>query len=83
MGGPLFDQTDETAMPKIRSEQGRHALLVDGEPFFIFGAQAHNSSAWPAIRLGRTTFWPRADGFADGINLTLIVCVFSIRKMPV
>ena len=23
--------------------------MVDGEPFFILGAQSHNSSGWPAM----------------------------------
>ena len=27
-------------------------MLVDGAPYFIFGAQAHNSSAWPAMLPG-------------------------------
>lgn len=35
-------------IPQFVSEQGRHALLVDGEPFLILGAQVNNSSAWPA-----------------------------------
>src|SRR5436305_11008034 len=30
-------------------KNGRHALLVDGKPFFMLGAQVHNSSAWPAM----------------------------------
>jgi beta-galactosidase GanA len=29
-------------------KNGRHALLVDGAPFLILGAQANNSSNWPA-----------------------------------
>lgn len=36
-------------IPKIVSQDGRHALLVDGKPFLIIGAQAHNSSAWPGM----------------------------------
>ncbi len=36
-------------MPKLISKDGRHALFVDGEPFFILGVQAHNSSAWPLM----------------------------------
>jgi hypothetical protein len=35
------------AIPSIVENQGRHTLLVDGEPYFILGGQAHNSSAWP------------------------------------
>jgi Domain of unknown function (DUF5597)/Beta-galactosidase len=36
-------------MPVIVEKDGRHALLVDGEPFFMLGAQAHNSSGWPRM----------------------------------
>ena len=39
-------------MPKLITRDGHHALLVDGEPFFILGAQLHNSSAWPAMLPG-------------------------------
>jgi beta-galactosidase GanA len=30
-------------------KEGRHALLVDGAPYLILGAQVNNSSAWPAV----------------------------------
>ncbi len=43
----LQAQQKRTDLPKIVSEHGKQALLVDGKPYFIFGAQAHNSSAWP------------------------------------
>lgn len=36
-------------LPRIVHENGRHALIVDGRPFFILGAQINNSSAWPDI----------------------------------
>jgi len=36
------------AMPHLVHRDGRHALIVDGEPFLILGAQCNNSSAWPA-----------------------------------
>jgi beta-galactosidase GanA len=44
--------------PRLVERDGRHALLVDGAPFVVLGAQVHNSSnypaalakAWPAIR---------------------------------
>lgn len=41
-------QTDESALPHVVSKDGRHALIVDGAPFLILGAQSNNSSAWPA-----------------------------------
>ncbi|MFG6468442.1 DUF5597 domain-containing protein [Roseateles sp. BYS87W] len=34
--------------PRLVQRDGRHALLVDGKPFLILGAQAHNSSNYPA-----------------------------------
>jgi len=39
----------EAPIPKLVTEDGRHALLVDGEPFLVLGAQINNSSAWPAM----------------------------------
>ena len=49
----------EAPIPKLVTEDGRHALLVDGEPFLILGAQVNNSSnyagvlplVWPAIEI--------------------------------
>ena len=38
-----------TPLPQIVSESGRHALLVDGEPFLMLGAQVNNSSNYPAM----------------------------------
>ncbi|MFN3302305.1 MAG: DUF5597 domain-containing protein [Roseateles sp.] len=35
-------------LPRLVTQGGRHALLVDGKPFLILGAQAHNSSNYPA-----------------------------------
>ena len=34
-------------MPQIITTNGRHAFMVDGAPYLMLGAQAHNSSAWP------------------------------------
>ena len=34
---------------KLISRDGRHALLVNGKPFFMLGAQVHNSSGWPGM----------------------------------
>ncbi len=36
-------------LPRIATESGRHALLVDDEPFLMLGAQVHNSSNYPAM----------------------------------
>ncbi|MEE7547468.1 DUF5597 domain-containing protein [Xanthomonas sp. Kuri4-1] len=35
-------------MPQFVSRDGRHALMVDGAPFLILGAQVNNSSNYPA-----------------------------------
>lgn len=40
---------DRPDLPRIVSEDGKHALLVDGQPFLILGAQANNSSNYPAM----------------------------------
>lgn len=49
MTASLFGQPSANTLPRIINQNGRHALLVDGKPFFIFGGQAHNSSAWPGM----------------------------------
>lgn len=33
--------------PRIVTEKGRHALMVEGAPFLVLGAQINNSSSWP------------------------------------
>jgi len=35
--------------PRLVKKDGRYALMVDGQPFLILGAQINNSSAWPAV----------------------------------
>ena len=47
--GPARAQTDNNPLPHLVTRDGRHALIVDGAPFLILGAQCHNSSAWPAM----------------------------------
>jgi len=42
-------------MPRIVHKDGRHALLVDGQPYLILGAQMNNSSAWPGLM---PAVWP-------------------------
>jgi len=34
--------------PQLVERDGRHALMVDGAPFLMLGAQVHNSSNYPA-----------------------------------
>jgi len=38
----------EHPVPRIVEQDGRYALLVDGAPFLMLGAQSNNSSDWPA-----------------------------------
>jgi len=48
LAGGLTAQTNESALPHLIQKDGRHALIVDGAPFLILGAQSNNSSAWPS-----------------------------------
>jgi beta-galactosidase GanA len=36
-------------VPRLVSQNGRHALFVDGAPFLMLGVQANNSSNYPAM----------------------------------
>lgn len=47
-----YGQTGSDRLPVMIEKDGRHALLVDGRPFFVLGGQAHNSSGWPAMLPG-------------------------------
>lgn len=48
----------EAPIPQIVSRDGRHALMVDGAPFLILGAQVNNSSNWPQAL---DDVWPAID----------------------
>ena len=37
------------SLPRFEHRSGRHALIVDGAPFLMLGAQANNSSNYPAV----------------------------------
>ncbi|GAB4520930.1 MAG: hypothetical protein Kow00133_07650 [Amphiplicatus sp.] len=39
----------ERALPRFVSENGKHAFIVDGEPYLMLAAQANNSSNYPAV----------------------------------
>jgi beta-galactosidase GanA len=56
--GKLQAQADNNPLPHLVTQDGRHALIVDGAPFLILGAQCHNSSAWPAML---PKVWPAID----------------------
>ena len=36
-------------VPELVTRNGRTALMVDGAPYLVLGAQVNNSSAWPAM----------------------------------
>jgi hypothetical protein len=46
---PLQAQPKPAPLPRIVKQDGHFALFVDDAPFLMLGAQAHNSSAWPAM----------------------------------
>jgi hypothetical protein len=50
--------TADSPVPRIVSRDGRHALMVDGAPFLMMGAQMNNSSAWPSAL---PAVWPVMD----------------------
>ena len=37
------------ALPRLESRNGQHALIVDGAPFLMLGAQVNNSANYPAM----------------------------------
>ncbi|MET3668068.1 DUF5597 domain-containing protein [Caulobacter sp. 1776] len=51
----------DRAMPRVVAKDGRHALLVDGAPWLLLGAQVNNSSAWPSQM---PKVWPAIDKMA-------------------
>lgn len=50
-----FAQPHDSSMPHLVNKNGRWALMVDGAPYLILGAQCNNSSAWPATL---SKVWP-------------------------
>ncbi len=54
---PVFAQS-ERPVPELVERDGRFALMVDGAPFLILGAQTNNSSNYPAML---PKVWPAAE----------------------
>jgi len=46
--GPAWAQRTEDT-PRVETRDGHHALIVDGQPFLVLGAQVNNSSNYPAM----------------------------------
>lgn len=55
---PLQVQAQTAPIPQLVTRDGRHALMVDGAPFLILGAQVNNSSNWPQAL---EDVWPAID----------------------
>ena len=64
-------------VPRLAMEEGRASLIVDGQPYFVLGAQVDNSSGWPE-RL--SAVWPAAERMR--LN-TLEVPVYWEQMEPV
>lgn len=45
---PTGVAAQQPALPHLERDGGRHALIVDGQPFLMLGAQTNNSSNYPA-----------------------------------
>jgi hypothetical protein len=75
-----------TEAPTIIHKDGRTALLVDGQPYLILGAQMNNSSEWPgtlpnvwsavanihANTLGAPVYWEQMEPQPDTFDFTNI-----------
>lgn len=64
------------SLPQIVQRDGRFALMVDGAPYLMLGAQVNNSSAWPAML---PKVWPTVEQM--GIN-TLEVPIYWEQFEP-
>ncbi|HVZ85897.1 MAG TPA: DUF5597 domain-containing protein [Polyangia bacterium] len=49
LGCPALARAADSSLPRLVQKDGRYALLVDGAPYLMLGAQVNNSSAWPAV----------------------------------
>ena len=41
-------QTRDPQLPRLAERDGRFALMVEGQPYLMLGAQINNSSSWPS-----------------------------------
>src|SRR4051795_2150390 len=49
VAAPAAVMAQSPPLPRVVESGGRHALLVDGQPFLILGGQTNNSSNYPAM----------------------------------
>jgi beta-galactosidase GanA len=74
--GALSAQQGASPLPRIEKKDGRFALMVNGAPYLMLGAQVNNSSAWPNIL---SKVWPTVAQM--GIN-TLEVPIYWEQFEP-
>lgn len=70
--------TTRHPLPRIVHRDGRYALLVDGAPYLMLGAQINNSSAWPAML---PKVWP-AIGFLHANTVEMPVYWEQFEPSP-
>ena len=46
---PAPAQVQERPIPMVVKKDRRYGFMVDGAPYLMLGAQAHNSSGWPGM----------------------------------
>ncbi len=64
--GAVSARSQSSEAPHLVTRNGRHALLVDGRPFLVLGAQINNSSSWPSTL---SQVWPAlADMHANTVE---------------
>ena len=49
LGLAATSATAQNTMPHLEQRGDRHALFVDGAPFFVLGGQINNSSSWAGV----------------------------------
>ena len=56
--GGMTVRAQPAPLPRVIESAGKHALMVDGQPFLILGGQTNNSSNYPAML---PQVWPIVD----------------------
>ena len=49
LAAPAVLAAQPAPLPRVVEANGRHAMMVDGQPFLMLGAQTNNSSNYPAM----------------------------------
>ncbi len=75
-GAMVLSPLHAAEMPRLQHAGDRYTLMVDGQPYFVLGAQVGNSSGWPEKL---DALWPKAE--AMHVN-TLEVPVYWEQMEP-